>query len=36
MLARWRKGSPGVLLVGMETDEATVKNTLEVPKKNQK
>ena len=27
----WRKGNPGVLLVGMQTGEATVENSIEFP-----
>ena len=29
----WRKGKPGALLVGMQTDEATVENNMEFSKK---
>ena len=28
-----RKGNPSALLVGMQTDEATVENSMEVPQK---
>ena len=27
----WRKGNPSALLVGMQTGEATVKNSMEFP-----
>ena len=34
MLERmWRKGNPSVLLVGMQTGEATVENSMEFPQK---
>ena len=34
MLERmWRKGNPSALLVGMQTGEATVENTMEFPQK---
>ena len=34
MLERmWRKGKPSALLVGMETGEATVENSMEFPQK---
>ena len=29
----WRKGNPSALLVGMQTGEATVENTMEYPQK---
>ena len=29
----WRKGNPSALLVGMQTDEATVENNMEFPQK---
>ena len=29
----WRKGNPFALLVGMQTDSATVENIVEVPQK---
>ena len=29
----WRKGNPSTLLVGMQTGEATVENTMEFPQK---
>ena len=29
----WRKGNPSVLLVGMQTDAASVKNSMESPQK---
>ena len=29
----WRKGNPGALLVGMQTGEATVENSMEYPQK---
>ena len=29
----WRKGKPGTLLVGMQTDAATVENSMEFPQK---
>ena len=32
----WRKGSPSALLVGMQTGEATVENSMEFPQKNLK
>ena len=35
MLARmWRKGNPQILLVGIQTDPATVENSMEVSQKN--
>ena len=34
MLERmWRKGNPSTLLVGMQTGEATVENSMEFPQK---
>ena len=34
MLAKlWRKGSPSALLVGLQTDAATVENSMEFPQK---
>ena len=34
MLARmWRKGNPGALLVGMQTDAATMENSVDFPHK---
>ena len=34
MLARmWRKGNPNTLLVGMQTDAASMKNSMEFPQK---
>ena len=34
MLARlWRKGNPSALLVGMQTDAATLENSVEFPLK---
>ena len=34
MLVRlWRKGNPGALLVGMQTDAAPVENSMEFPQK---
>ena len=34
MLERmWRKGNPSTLLVGMQTGEATVENSIEFPQK---
>ena len=34
MLERmWRKGNPSALLVGMQTDENTVENSMEFPQK---
>ena len=34
VLARlWRKGNPSALLVGMQTGEATVENSMEFPQK---
>ena len=34
MLERmWRKGNPRALLVGMQTGEATVENSMELPQK---
>ena len=32
----WRKGDPSALLVGMQTGEATVENSMESPQKIQK
>ena len=32
----WRKGNPSALLVGMQTGEATVENSMESPQKIQK
>ena len=29
----WRKGNPSALLVGMQTGEATVENSMEFPQK---
>ena len=29
----WRKGNPSTLLVGMQTGEATVENSMECPQK---
>ena len=29
----WRKGNPSTLLVGIETDAATVENSMEFPQK---
>ena len=29
----WRKGNPGVLLVGMQTGAATTENSMEFPQK---
>ena len=29
----WRKGNPSALLVGMQTDAATVENSMECPQK---
>ena len=29
----WRKGNPSALLVGMQTDEATVENSMDFPQK---
>ena len=29
----WSKGNPSALLVGMQTDEATVENNMEFPQK---
>ena len=29
----WRKGNPHALLVGMQTDAATVENSMELPQK---
>ena len=31
----WRKGNPSALLVGMQTGEATVENSMEFPQKTQ-
>ena len=32
----WRKGNPNALLVGMQTDAATVGNSMEFPQKTKK
>ena len=33
LVMMWRKGNPGALLVGMQTDVATLENSMEFPQK---
>ena len=33
LVRMWRKGNPSALLVGMQTGEATVENSMEFPQK---
>ena len=33
LVRMWRKGNPFALLVGMQTDAATVENSMEIPQK---